>query len=399
MIKKALSIFLAFSCFFSAGAPVFADGDDEYLPIQYRKKHQLPPKRSEHVTLSRRRKTVQKAFLVGLLLATGANIEIAFRKKQKKPIAHFIVQKINDINIQVSKSAAYQDHEIAALLNALKCENFKFEFSNTSRNQATIISVKINDFFLSQSTMYKIGEKILNLITEKKSDVSSYDPINLNDDIKLRNDICNIFSVFLEYNPNKNTLNFFELPSDSKKIEPVINPAHVNYLKRHPDAASRAVICYQKMFFTGLLSAIGIKVTAKEKIAEIFDDVFPQCIEIHNVDHYHVNCTGEYYKFLENIIKRINYIFPPEKLKVEALPLSYLTPTKVTINNQIVLNETDIFNLGQRFYNLVDIMLFNYSAKLSACYGLISLNESINFTKGVNKIFKDYTGQDLPDVK
>ncbi len=82
MIKKTLSLFLALTCLFSAEAPVFADGS-EFLPIQYRKKHQLPPKRSEHVTLSRRRKTVQKAFLVGLLLATGANIEIAFRKKQK----------------------------------------------------------------------------------------------------------------------------------------------------------------------------------------------------------------------------------------------------------------------------------------------------------------------------
>ena len=247
--------------------------------------------------------------------------------------------------------------------------------------------------------MYKIGEKILNLIIEKNSDVSSYVAINLNDDIKLRNDILNVLKNLLDPNPTENTLNFFELPSDSKKIEPVINPAHVNYLKGHPDSASRAVICYQKMFFTGLLSALGLKVTAKEKITEIFDDVFPQCIEIHNVAQHPVNCTGEYYRFLENIIKRINYIFPPEKLKVEALSLSYLTPAKVTINNQIVLNETDIFNLGQRFYNLIYKMLLSYPLKLSACYRLISLNESIDFTKGVKEIFKDYTGQDLPDLK
>ena len=83
MIKKALSIFLAFSCFFSAGAPVFADGDDEVLPIQYCKKPKISTKKSVSNSLALKRKIIQKAFLIGLLLAKGANIEIAFRKKQK----------------------------------------------------------------------------------------------------------------------------------------------------------------------------------------------------------------------------------------------------------------------------------------------------------------------------
>ena len=51
MIKKIFSIFMAFSCIFSAGAPVFADGD-EYLPIQYPKTHQIPTKRSVSAILS-----------------------------------------------------------------------------------------------------------------------------------------------------------------------------------------------------------------------------------------------------------------------------------------------------------------------------------------------------------
>ena len=87
MIKKTLSTFMAFSCIFSAGTPVFADGD-EYLPIQYCKKHQIPTKRSVSAILSKKRKIVQKAFLAGLLIATGTNVEIAFRKK----IQHQIFQ-------------------------------------------------------------------------------------------------------------------------------------------------------------------------------------------------------------------------------------------------------------------------------------------------------------------
>ena len=83
MIKKTLSLFLAFSCIFSAGAPVFADGDDEVLPIQYCKKPKISTKKSVSNSLALKRKIIQKAFLIGLLLAKGANIEIAFRKKQK----------------------------------------------------------------------------------------------------------------------------------------------------------------------------------------------------------------------------------------------------------------------------------------------------------------------------
>ena len=33
MIKKILSIFMAFSCIFSAGTPVFADSDDEFFEV------------------------------------------------------------------------------------------------------------------------------------------------------------------------------------------------------------------------------------------------------------------------------------------------------------------------------------------------------------------------------
>ena len=383
---------MAFSCIFSAGAPVFADGD-EYLPIQYCKKHQIPTKRSVSAILSKKRKIVQKAFLAGLLIATGTNVEIAFRKKNSTP--DFSVQKINGINVGVSNSTAKQNNEITAILNALQNKNFKFEFSN-NRKYLTILSAKINGYFLNQNTIYKMGKKILELVLDNKPGEAPHILVNLNDDIELKHKILNIFNGLLEPNPTKseNSIKFFELPSDSKKMEPVTNPAHVDYLKQHPDASSHLIVCYQKMFFIGLLSAFGTKVTAKLK--ETTDSSFPECIKAHTINKYRLHLKGEYYVFLSNMIKYINSSFPPEKLKIETLPLSYLVPTKVTINNQIILNENDIFNLGQKFYNLIDKIVSECPSELSIYLGyIIDLSKTSKFTQGVKEIFKEYTGKDF----
>ena len=404
MIKKTLSIFLAFSCIFSAGTPVFADDDDEYLPTQYLKTRQISTKisPSQSDKLSKKRRINQKAFLAGLLLATGADIEIAFRKifKDKSSLTDFMVKKINNIDVNVSPSSTLQDNEIAALLDALKNENFKFEFTSKSSKQLIILNAKIKDHFLSQSTMHKMGEKVLELIVEKRSTIPAHVAMNLNDDIELKDKILNIFNGLFEPNPtkSKNTLKFFELPSDSENLELITNPAHVNYLKQHPDATSHLIVCYQKMFFIGLLCAFGIKV--KIKLKETPDGSFPECMVIHHVDQHKINRKKEYYGFLENMIKHINSSFPPEKLKIETSPLSYSMPSKVTINNQIILNETDIFNLGQRFYNLIYKIAHEYLIKLFRnCTGFIDLNEVTQFTQGVQAIFKDYTGKDLPYIK
>ena len=386
---------MAFSCIFSAGAPVFADGDDEYLPIQYCKKHQIPTKRSVSAILSKKRKIVQKSFLAGLLIATGTNVEIAFRKKNSTP--DFSVQKINGINVGVSNSTAKKKKDITAILNALQNKNFKFEFSNNHK-YLTILSAKINGYFLNQNTIYKMGKKILELVLDNKPGEAPHILVNLNDDIELKHKILNIFNGLLEPNPtiSENPIKFFELPSDSKKMEPVTNPAHVEYLKQHPDATSHLIVCYQKMFFMGLLSALGTKVTAKVK--ETLDDTFPECIKFCKINKSRI--TGEEnYAFLGNTIKKINSSFPPEKLKIETLPISYMTPSQVTINNRIILNETDIFNLGQRFYNLIDKIVSECPATLFIYYGdLINLSRSAEFNKEVKRIFKDYTGQDLPDL-
>ena len=397
MIKKIFSIFMAFSCFFSAGAPVFADGDDEYLPIQYCKKHQIPTKPSVTVALSKKRKIIQKAFLAGLLLATGANVEIAFLKKNSTP--NFTVQKINDIYIDVPNSSAKQNNEITAILNALQNKNFKFEFSNR-RKHLTILSAKINGYLLNQNTIYKMGKKVLELIVEKKSVIPAHVTMDLNDDIELKSKILNIFNGLFEHNPTKseNSIKFFELPSDSKETEPVTNPVHINYLKQYPDTSSYLLVCYQKMFFAGLLSALGAEVTVMEKMP--LKKGFPECVEIHKVAKYPTKFTGDRYRFLENMVKHINYIFLPEKLKIESLPLSYFTPIRVTIDDQIVLNESDIFNLGQKFYNLIYNILSDPAVhQVTRPFQLIHLNNLPLFTQGVKEIFKDYTGMNLPDLK
>ena len=403
MIKKILSIFMAFSCIFSAGTPVFADSDDEYLPIQYLKVHQISTKTSPSQSdkLVKKRRIAQKSFLAGLLLATGADIEIAFRKKYKNllSLTDFMVKKINNIDVNVPITSANQNSEIAALLDALKDENFKFEFNSRASRQLVILNAKIKDHFLSQSTMHKMGEKVLELIAEKRSTIPAHVTINLNNDIELKDKVLNIFNGLFEPNPtkNENTLKFFELPSDSEKLEFVTNPAHVDYLKQHPDATSHLIVCYQKMFFIGLLSAFGIKVTAK--IKETLDDSFPECITICKINETDAS-QQQYYAFLESIIRNINSSFPPEKLKIETLPMSYITPSKVTINNQIVLDQNDIFNLGQRFYNLIDKIIWSCPANLFIYYGyIIDLSRSDEFTQGVKEMFQIYTGKDLPDLK
>ena len=108
-------------------------------------------------------------------------------------------------------------------------------------------------------------QKVLKLIYEERQLTIKSQPVaeylNLTHDISFRNKVFNIVGELLKYNPSKdeNTLSFFELPSNSKKLEPITNPDHVNYLKEHPDTASKLTICYQKAFFTGLLSNSGIK--------------------------------------------------------------------------------------------------------------------------------------------
>ena len=94
----------------------------------------------------------------------------------------------------------------------------------------------------------------------------------------------------------------------------------------------------------------------------------------------------------------MNSIFDSKKLKVEALQASNLIPTKVIMENKIYLDENDIFNLGQRFYNLFYKLTCENIIKHRPCT-ILCLNEVPSFSQGVKEIFKEYTGKDLPDLK
>ena len=332
MIKKTLSVLMAFSCIFSAETPIFADSDDEFLSPQYGKKHQILTKSLFNFVET---KTAQKAFLIGLLCATGTNVEVTFRKNYITAETVFNVKKINNIDVDVTKSS---DNEITALLDAAtQNENFKFKLKNKGKTP-TIVNAIINDYFLNQNVIRRMGGKILELIEENKPKICDFkhrnNLVSLTNNVVFMEGVSNILEDLLDNNSAENEI--FVFPSNFKKIDPIINPDQANYLKQHPEASYRAIICYEKMFFIGLLSALGEKITVK--IKETLDYDFPECIEFRKIDQLRVIPEGKNYIFLENINKHINSSFPPEKMKIETLPLSYLTPTKITINNKMILD-------------------------------------------------------------
>lgn len=398
MFKKIFSIFMATTLIFSAETPIFA-GSDDYKPI----KNNISPRQSSNTAiLSIERKIIQKAFLIGLLCSTGTNVEIS---SNNHLLSHLRLS-VKKIGNGRKKPRRYSD-EMTLLFNALRNKNFEFEFSNAGKfdKKFILIGAKVNDYFLRQSTIYKIGKKILKIIEEKRPAISglSYNIINLNDDAELKTEILNVLDDLLKCNPdkNENTINFFEVPSCfKKKLDSITNPVHVDYLKQHPDSASHLVVCYQKMLFVGLLSAFGIE--TRIKLNETIDSSFPECIKVHNIDQHKSNMSVGYYHFLGELIEYINSVFPLRKLGVVTMPLAYSSPVKtVIINNNIFLNENDVFNLGQKFYNLMQKIISEYPIEKEKLgrYGLIDLSKVTIFTQNVKKIFKEYTGKDLPNLK
>ena len=91
-------------------------------------------------------------------------------------------------------------------------------------------------------------------------------------------------------------------------------------------------------------------------------------------------------------------IFPAKKLKIESINLYYAIPTKIVINNDIILYENDILVLGQRFHNAVYKDIAN-SIQTYIPYRIVDLQKFPNLGQTMKEIFKDYTGQDLPDLK
>ena len=393
---------MALTLILSSGAHVLAS-DDEFFPTQYLKKYQVQTELPTSTFLSliyKKKKIAQKAFLAALICSLGIDLEVTVHRMGSKVPLNFTIKKIGNSNIY-SSSPIDHDPQIIAMLDVLKTYNYKFEIKNTK--MLTVTSAKINDYFLNQTTILKIGEKILKLIYEKKQiaikNHTSSKSLNLTNDVMFRNETFNILGDMLKNNPAKDEdkFKFFELPSDLKKLEPITNPDHLNYLKEYPDTLSEIMTCYQKTFFVGLLSTSKIRTLTKEP-AKKEKDNFPDCISLCQINNFSVRTKVITNTSLTYLIKVINYVFDSEKLKIESLQISSLMPTKVTINNQISLNENDIFNLGQRFYNLFYSLSHEGIIK-NVTNNRLCLNEVPKFTQGVKEIFKEYTGTDLPDLK
>lgn len=94
----------------------------------------------------------------------------------------------------------------------------------------------------------------------------------------------------------------------------------------------------------------------------------------------------------------MKFFFPAQKFKIETVT-GYSVPIRVTIGNSMILTENDVFNLGQRFYNMIEEMLSKGSLESASYYRTIHLQKSCEFIINVKKIFKEYTGSDLPDIR
>ena len=401
MVKKIMSSFIACVLLASSlSAPIFAGGDMPF-PVQYPKKgktQKISVLGASKSSLQRKRKTVQKAFLTALLLAQDVEVEIKLSQSRLKTLYDcFQITKIQD-SIICTKEKYANNFQINILLDNLSAIN-GISFDTTAKG-VLITCAKINGHILTQNTICEIGEKILKLIEEKRQYIISnhlcYKDINLKEDSLFMQKISNIFGNLLDKSSSKdeNTLSFFEIASSSKKLEPVTNHVHVKHLKKHPETSSLLIACYEQTFFASLISAFGTEVAVKPQSETAYEN-FPRCFFILKLGNQPIYTKDAHCAFLTNMIKLINSIFPPEKLKIETVPMSYSVPTKVTINNEIVLNENDVINLGQRFYNLIYKMISENALTLYKINRTIHLDGNIGFTQNVKKIFKEYTGKNL----
>ena len=351
MVKKIMSSFMACVLLASSlSAPIFAGGDMPF-PVQYPKKGKTQKTSvlgASESSLQRKRKTVQKAFLTALLLAQDVEVEIKLSQSRLKTLYDcFQITKIQD-SIICTKEKYANNFQINILLDNLSAINgISFD---TAAKGVLIACAKINGHILTQNTICEIGEKILKLIEEKRQYIISnhlcYKDINLKEDSLFMQEISNIFGDLLDKSSSKdeNTLSFFEIASSSKKLEPVTNHVHVKHLKKHPETSSLLIACYEQTFFASLISAFGTEVTVKPQSETAYEN-FPRCFFILKLGNHPIYTKDAHCAFLTNMIKLINSIFPPEKLKIETVPMSYSVPAKVTINNEIVLNENDVINL------------------------------------------------------
>ena len=400
MIKKILSLFLALTCLFSPVAN--ASGTPKIAPPRPSK---TGCKSTSYSYL--KRIAIQKAFLIGLLCTTGSNVYIKLYPGPKTESSNFTVIRIDSTNIEV-KNCLDHSAQINALLYFLINKKDVVDFEYDPHTTGFLTScVKINNYYLTQKVIQDIGEKILELICEKKK--ISYRSniervfINLTQDPSFMQEVTKIFNDILYTSPQatENAINFYTFPSSStKKLEPVQNFNHVSYIKKCPEESSRLELCYIKAFFVSMLSLAGAEITISHYGKSLnysfeFIDAF-NLRKINDTSTYQKN--GIHPKYITYLIKLIDTTLPPEKLKIETMGTNFNMPIKVTICGSIVLNEIDIFNLGQRFHNIAYDIMQEYCED-KAYFNLSDLNKIEDLNQKFKQEFKKYTGVDLPDLK
>ena len=398
---------MAFTFLISSSITPALAGKNPSIPAEYLQKDKPPrlPKSYSISSIQRIRRVSQKAFLTAILCALGVDVIIKLHPSDRYFVSkNFSVCKVGDTQVYY-KNKNDNKPQVKAMIDCLDSKkdimDFDFGFSSTG---VIIAGAKINGYFLNQSVIHEIGEKVLELISRikfnafknKESDL----PINLTANIQFKNDVADILGDILNYDKidSKTELKLFQLPSESKGLDPITNPVHVDFLKKYPGTFSLLVTCYQTAFFTGLFSILGIHISLRPQ-NELSQLNFPECVLLRKIDKSRTNPTGTNSNYLALFAKMINSTFPSEKLKVESLRMSYLLPSKVIVNNEITLNETDVFNLGQKFYNLIYKMVSENLDDVINSFGLIYLNENDDFIKNAKKEFKEYTGKDFPNLK
>lgn len=391
MIKKIVSILMIFVYLLS---PIKVNASKVI-----NKAPQPIIKKSYKSTLYLRRIAAQKAFLVGLLCTTGTNVYIKFHPDIKYKALNFTVVKIDETNLKVT-SAKDNSIQIQALLHFLNTKKNIMDFKYDSHSFGILLScIKVNKFYLTQKTIHNMGDKILKLIYEKKENYSQIkNMVNLSEDTVFIQEVVNIFKNPLLNIPRnyENTLNFYTLPSDQNKIEPVQNVNHVNYIKTHPEESSLIEYCYYKAFLLGILNLAGTNMSVRNFNIDSDCSEFIDAFNLYKINDKFSRKTET--KFLVYLLKRVSNIIPPEKLEIEILEMNYSMPGKVTICKNITLNEIDIFNLGQRFYNCVYNMMTEH-IKTHPRAQTTDLSQIPNLNENLKEEFKKYTGKDLPNLK
>lgn len=399
MIKKIISLFAALTlCISTTNCEIFA-GKSE-LEHTLTKINDLQFRRSLD---KMGRYTKQKAFLVAVLCSLGVDVQIDFRSNYTPETFSFNVVKIGDLNIYDLNRALKHRYQIPSLLSYLSTRKDIVDFKACSPKRSKgIICARINKHILPLSTIHKIGEKTLELIKKKKSEMKKNNepltmPKSLTEDTFFRNELINLLGDTLEKNNEETTgFKFFTLYSEFnfKGMDPIENTDHIRQIKSNSKAIHNVIMCYEKMFFTGILAAFGINTEVTLSSPESYDPVV-----IHKIDDISTAKIPSYsIEYMSRIINYINCLLPPEKVKIEYLNDHCMMPYKIIINNQVMLYENDILNIGQKFYNYVQESATSFTG-MNMFHITIDTVENYMFKFCMNKAFKEYTNEELIELE